>query len=112
MGVPFSPTRGCRCTCCHAGVVSYGRLGVVTADMAEETFTGLCFDDESVDSVSPFSSSCTTSPTVTVFFSAFVSRELWTPCVSCPVNRVNCFLSPQFDMILGKLENDGSRKVR
>lgn len=72
----------------------------------------LCFDDESVNSVSPFSSSRTTSPTVTVFFSAFVSRGLWTPCVSCPVNRVNCFLSPQFDMILGKLENDGSRKVR
>lgn len=46
-----------------------------------------------------------------LFPSPLLSQELWIMCVSLSGKLSKLFLSPQFDMILGKLENDGSRKV-
>lgn len=54
-------------------------------------------------SVSLWSSLC---PLTSVFF----PKELCVMFISL-ISKLNKSFSPQFDMILGKLENDGSRKV-
>lgn len=54
---------------------------------------------------------CKIPPASPAFLPSFISRELWLMCISLSSKWSKLFLSPQFDMILGKLENDGSRKV-